>query len=70
MSYNDLYAQSHTSSFSGSAVWTIISVVLAIIGGIAAYYLFIKKNNKLANKKLEQLREFLNFKKLVIEEIL
>lgn len=66
----DTYSPSISSGAAGSIVWTIVSVVLAIIGGILAYILFINKNNKLDNKFLVWLRDFLSFKNLLLETIL
>ena len=66
----DYYTPSISSNVAGSLVWTVVSIVLAIIGGIVAYILFINKNNKLDNKFLVWLRDFLSFKKLLLETIL
>lgn len=66
----DVYSPSISSSATGSLVWTIVSVILAIIGGILAYVLFINKNTKLENKFLIWLRDFLSFKNLLLETIL
>lgn len=66
----DYYTPSISSNVAGSLVWTVVSVVLAIIGGILAYVLFINKNNKLDNKFLVWLRDFLSFKNLLLETIL
>ena len=52
------------------AIWIIVSLVLAIIGGVTAYFLFVKSNKKIENKKLEWLKNFLNFKKMLIEDLL
>ena len=46
------------------STWLIISVVLAIVGGIAAYVTFVsKENNGEYTGFLADLHEFLNFKK-------
>lgn len=66
----DYYTPSISSSATGSLVWTAVSIILAIIGGILAYVLFINKNNKLDNKFLVWLRDFLSFKNLLLETIL
>lgn len=66
----DYYTPSISSSTTGSLVWTAVSIILAIIGGILAYVLFINKNNKLDNKFLVWLRDFLSFKNLLLETIL
>lgn len=66
----DVYSPSISSGATGSLVWTIVSVILAIIEGILAYVLFINKNTKLENKFLIWLRDFLSFKNLLLETIL
>lgn len=66
----DLYTPSISSSATGSLVWTVVSIILAIIGGILAYVLFINKDTKLDNKFLVWLRDFLSFKNLLLETIL
>lgn len=66
----DYYTPSISSSATGSLVWTVVSIILAIIGGILVYVLFINKNNKLDNKLLVWLRDFLSFKNLLLETIL
>lgn len=67
--YNYGYVAS--SPAIGSFVWTILAVVFAIIGGILVYILFLnpKKEIKL-NKFLTWLKDFLNFKVMMIESIL
>lgn len=67
---NNFYSPSVTPSYTGSMVWTIISVILAIIGGILVYILFLTKENKTKNKFLIWLKDFLNFKKLLLETLL
>lgn len=57
------------NTVNGLLIWTIISIVVAIIGGIALYILFLKSDKKLDNT-LSKLRDFLNFKTLVIEDVL
>ena len=52
-------------------VWVITSLILAVIGGILIYFLFLKKDNE--NKFtgfLKYLYEFLSFKKMWLESIL
>ena len=66
----DVYSPSISPNATGSLVWTIVSVILAIIGGILEYVLFINKNTKLENKFLIWLRDFLSFKNLLLETIL
>ena len=65
--YSNYYV---TSSSNTNEVWIIISLILAIIGGILAYVLFVKKDNKLPNKFLEWLKRFLDFKEMIVEPLL
>ena len=55
---------------SGSGVWTIIALVLAICGAIVGYFLFIKPEKEYPNKFVNWLRGFLNFQEMLIEPIL
>ena len=54
----------------GSIIWVVISLLAALIGCFLVYFLFVKKDNKLSNKKLVWLRDFLRFDKMLIEIIL
>ena len=47
---NYFYSNTMGPTFTGSAVWTIIAFILAVVGGFLAYYLFIK-NTKIIDKK-------------------
>ncbi len=53
-----------------SEVWSIVSLILAIIGAIIAYFLFVKPEKKYPNKFVNWLRSFLNFNEMLIEPIL
>ena len=57
------------NSVNGLLIWTIISLILAIGGGITLYIIFVK-NGKKFKGFLGWMHEFLNFKKLLIEDIL
>ena len=54
----------------GVSVWLIIALILSIVGCFLIYFMFVKKDNKLKNPKLEWLRSFLRFDKMLIEVIL
>ena len=51
-------------------IWGIIAAVLAIVGGILVYFLFVKKDEEPKNKCLKWLKDFLSFKTMWIESIL
>ncbi len=60
-----------TSSMSTSFVWTIISIVVAIVGGIALYFTIFSDNNKKQYKGfMAKLYDFVKFKKMLISSIL
>ena len=57
--------------FVASGIWTIVSVILAIIGGIVLYFTFLsKKNEGKFTGFLGWLYDFLTFKKMMIENLL
>ena len=57
--------------FVASGIWTIVSVILAIIGGIVLYFTFLsKKNEGKFTGFLGWLYDFLTFNKMMIENVL
>lgn len=61
----------NTSGLESLGIWMIISVVIAIAGGIVVYILFLNKENE--NKFTgftAWLYDFLSFKKMLLETIL
>lgn len=58
------------SSGAEAGIWGIIAFVLAIIGGILVYFLFVKAKTEPKGKFLKWLKEFLSFKTMWIEPIL
>ena len=68
--YDYINSPSNTAALAGSAIWGIIASVLAVIGGILVYFLFIKKDSKGLSKKLVTLKELLDFRIMIIEPIL
>ncbi len=63
---NDLMGSSSTSF----GVWAIVSLVLAIVGAILGYFMFVKPEKNYPNKFVNWLRSFLNFNEMLIEPIL
>ena len=62
------YGMAYNASSQG---WTIASVILAIIGGIAVYFTFLKKSNDGKFKGFwGWMYDFLSFKKMMVEDIL
>jgi len=56
---------------NGLGVWTIIAAILALVGGILVYVLFLDKNNeKKYTGFVKWLYDFLSFKNLTIEVLL
>lgn len=59
-----------TVGSSANGIWMIVALVLAIVGGIVGYILFVAKKYDGKNKFLAWLHEFLNFKKFLLATIL
>ena len=55
---------------TGVLIWTIVSLILAIIGALVGYFLFIKPDKKVDNKFLAWAKDFFSFKKMLIEDLL
>ena len=55
---------------AGAMIWIGIAAILALIGGIVAYYLFVKPKKTWDNKFLAWLKEFLRFNNMWIEGLL
>ena len=56
---------------NGQMVWTIISAVVALIGGIVLYFTFLKSKNEGRFKGfLGWLYDFLTFRKMMLEALL
>ena len=59
------------SSAMNTSIWLIISLILAIVGGILVYFLFLsKKNEGKFTGFLGWLYDFLSFKKMFLETLL
>ena len=66
-------SQYQTTAFgdsAGAGIWLIIAFVLAIVGGILVYFLFVNSKTEPKGKFLKWLKDFLSFKIMWIEAIL
>ncbi len=63
---NYLYA---VNSINYGFIWSIVSIVIAIAGGLVLYFTLLRKKAKM-NGFLGKVRDFLTFKTLLIEELL
>ena len=54
----------------GSLIWTIIALVVSLIGCFVIYFMFVRKDGKEKNKYLVWIKSFLRFDKMLIESIL
>lgn len=72
MMYNyNSYGSTYNNSMSDAGIWLIISLVIAIIGGICLYFtVFSDRNKDKYTGFMAKLYEFIKFKKLYITEIL
>ena len=57
-------------SVAYAAMWTVVSLVIAIIGGVLVYFLFIKGKDLKLSDGLKKFRDLLDFKIMLIEPIL
>ena len=57
------------ANVAGTLVWTVIAVILAIAAGIMVYFMFVK-SDKPVSSSLQKLRDLLDFKIMLIEQIL
>ena len=63
-------SSSYTSAAAGASIWGIIALVLAIVGGILVYFLFVNAKTEPKGKFAKWLKDFLSFKIMWIEPIL
>lgn len=61
---------STTNAMAGAGIWTIVAAILAIVGGILVYFLFVKAKTEPKGKFAKWLKDFLSFKVMWIEPIL
>ncbi len=64
------YRGPSTSDLAGAGIWVIIAAILAIVGGILVYFLFVKSKTEPKGKFAKWLKDFLSFKVMWIEPIL
>ena len=57
------------SAVNGAGIWMIIAAILAIVGGILVYFLFVKAKAEPKGKFLKWLKDFLAFKIMWIEPL-
>ena len=55
---------------SAAGIWGIIALILAIVGGILVYFLFVKAKSEPKGKFVKWLKEFLSFRVMWIEPIM
>lgn len=55
---------------AGAGIWAIIAAILAVVGGILAYFLFVKAKQEPKGKFLQWLKKFLDFKIMWVEPIM
>lgn len=68
MNYYD-YGYGHYESVNLPEVWAIISIILAILGGVLIYFLFVKGRDLNLSDGLKKLRDILDFKIMIIEPV-
>ncbi len=69
--YNDFYQMPVANVTGVDSTWIVISAVIAVFGGIFAYFMFVNsKDTEKFSGFVAWLHDFLNFKKLFIAGIL
>lgn len=63
-------SSSYADTAAGIGIWGIVALILAIVGGILIYFLFVKAKDEPKGKFLKWLKDFLSFKVMWIEPIL
>ena len=53
-----------------TVVWTTVSLVVAIVGGIVLYHALCRDNDAPTDERVVALKNFINFKTLIIEPLL
>ena len=64
------YEPAPTNGVEFMGIWGIVSLILAIVGGLVLYFLFFKPDKKVENKYFAWAKEFFNFRKMLIEDML
>ena len=54
---------------AGTLIWAVIAMIIAIAAGIMVYFMFVK-DKKEVSKKLQTLKDLLDFKVMLIEPLL
>ena len=63
-------SSSSMDALAGAGIWMIIAAIIAIIGGILVYFLFVRSKTEPKGKFAKWLKDFLSFKVMWIEPIL
>lgn len=58
-----------SSSNTGAQVWAILAPILAIIGAILLYFLFVNTKDEPKNKTAKAIKDFLSFKTMKVEAL-
>ena len=74
-SYYDLLTAYDTTSLGASPsvsldVWSIIALIIAFIGAILTYFLFVNQKTEVKGKFAKWLKDFLSFKIMWLEPIM
>ena len=72
--YDENYVKTITDvangSFTGTQVWIIVSCILAFIGGLFLYIVFVRNKENKYSGNLVKVHKFLNFKLTIFEAVL
>ena len=68
--YDDININTGGAGLEFAGIWFIVAAVLALVGGILVYFLFVHRKEEPNHKFLKWLKDFLSFKVLWIETLL
>ena len=68
--YDSAYVNNGGASLEFAGIWLIIAAILALVGGILVYFLFVHRKEEPKHKFWKWLKDFLGFKVLWIEALL
>lgn len=69
-SSDSYYYATNFTNLAGAEIWILVAAIIAVIGGILTYFLFVKSKNDPKSNFAKKLKDFLAFKIMWLEPIL
>ena len=67
--YSDPMVTTTASTNQAMGIWAVVASVLALVGGILVYFLFVKSKQEPKGKFVKWLKDFLAFKTMWLEPL-